>query len=226
MKMLHSVGMAGLMLMGCAAEVGDASWPPTPQDAGEPDSGLEWRGDAGSPAMDDVDDGDSQDPGDADVRVDDGGEDSAAVETWSPGDRPVGEGPFWPGTGRREYVASHFDDTVSWEAGVQGGYHIWVAAQVDRSILDALDEEARREIRHTYTFVHEDGELLASASRTGGFRFHEEQGGWQATGLYAVLQAPRRPSTMNDEYVRYQLEVQLGDEVFQREVWLMSACCD
>ncbi|TXC77901.1 hypothetical protein FRC91_03990 [Bradymonadales bacterium TMQ1] len=226
MNMWHLTGVVGLSLMGCAAGVADAEPAQTPNDAGEMDTAAGDRGDVAIRDVEAFTDGGWEEPRDAE---DGGGEvDGGAdpVEAWAPGDRPIGEGPFWPGTGRREFVASHFDDHVFWEAGVQGGYHIWIAAEVDRHVLDAIDEEARREIRHTYTFIHEDGELLATASRTGGFRLNEDEGTWQARGLYAVLQAPRRPSTMNDEAIRYELEVQWGDEMFRRQVWLLSQCCD
>ena len=145
---------------------------------------------------------------------------------WEIGDAASGTGPFWPGTGRQEFQLVFHGDDVTWERGVQGGHHIWVAVEAEREVLDALDEDSRRDVRHTYRFYHEDGEQLAVASRRGGFRLDEEAGQWRAMGLYAVLTAPRRPSTMDGDLIRYELEMELGTEVFHREVWLVSQCCD
>jgi len=155
-------------------------------------------------------------------------EEDAAVEvSWQSGDPAAGTGPFWPGTGRREFEPLMHGDDVRWERGTQGGHHIWIAAEVERAFIEELEADDLRQIRHTYEFIHEDGELLAKASRTGGFRFNEGAGEWRALGLYAVLEAPRRPSTMNDDLIRYVLQVEMEDgQQFQRELWLVSRCCD
>ena len=217
---------AWLILMGCAIEVADGE-----DGGGNADTGI-------SEDLKDVEEGDSdpeEEPSEGEEEGDredeegdneDEEDEPEEEDLWEPGDPPSGVGPFWPGTGRSQYEALLHGDDIYWEAGIQGGHHIWIAVEVESEFFEGLDDDERRGIRHIYRFIHEDGDLLAMASRTGGFRFDEEAGQWQARGLYAVLQAQRRPSRMDGDLIRYTLEVEVGDESYQREVWLVSQCCD
>lgn len=232
--------VAMLFLLGCGSAPApeEASFPNGEEEVANqeethnqstPDEESDHDGDATS-------DGDSQDPGDGQGESN-GENDGEGDSSEDPGfpepdfvanDPPAGTGPFFPGTGRQNHEPLLQGEDIYWEAGIQGGHHIWVSLQIDGTALQefSLTDEERRQIRHTYRFEHQDGELLAQATRRGGLR-ETDWGDWSATGLYAVLQAPRRPSRMNDDLILYTLEVELPDEtMFTRHLWLYSQCCD
>ena len=217
--------LTGVLIVGCSLGAEDLGTPTL--DTGEPVQDAELDS---TPELQDSDsDSDSDlDPSDVSDTDIDSDSDIPDVEEdpWQLGDPAIGTGPFWPGTGRSDYEELLHGDPITWEQGIQGGHHIWVTTMADPSFIEDLDEDTRREIRQTYRFFHEDGELLAMASRTGGFRFQEETEQWLTLGLYAVLQAPRRPSTMDEEWILYQLEVEVDEQIYQRELWLLSDCCD
>ena len=140
------------------------------------------------------------------------------------GDPPTGTGLITIGTGRLSFQPLMQGDTIRWEMGVQGGHHIWVAVEFDDELIDGIDEDTRRAILHRYRIVHQDGTLLAEATRIGGL---QEWDTWTAIGLYAVLQAQRRPSRMDGDLLQYRVEVEIEDHPpIYREVWLYSECCD
>ena len=216
--------MAWLILMGCAAELANGEDGGGTVDAGISEDLKDVEGD--SDREEDPSQGDEEEEEEEGDNEEEEEDESEEEDLWEPGDSPSGVGPFWPGSGRSQYEALFHGDDIYWEAGVQGGHHIWISAEVEKEFFEDLEEEVRRGIRQTYRFIHEDGDLLAMASRTGGFRFDEDAGEWQARGLYAVLQAQRRPSRMDGDLIRYTLEVEVGEELYQREVWLVSQCCD
>lgn len=221
--------VVGALMVGCATEGADFETGSKADVGGKP----EQVEDAGNTTPPDVA-GEEKDMGEGDVHIEEEqheeeeeNEEHEEQDTWEIGDPASGTGPFWPGTGRRQFEPLVHGDDVRWERGIQGGHHIWISAELERPFSEALEEDERQQIRHTYRFIHEDGELLAQASRTGGFRFNEEFEKWRALGLYAVLEAPRRPSTMDDDLIRYVLDVEMEDgQKFQREIWLVSQCCD
>lgn len=213
--------VTGVLIVGCSLGAEDLGTPTL--DTGEPVQDTELDSTAELPDTDIDSDLDSSGVPDIDP---DSAPPDVEEDPWQLGDPAIGTGPFWPGTGRSDYEELLHGDPITWEQGIQGGHHIWVTTLADPSFIEGLDDDTRREIRQNYRFFHEDGELLAAASRTGGFRFDEEHEQWLALGLYAVLQAPRRPSTMDDEWILYQLEVEIDDQIYQRELWLLSDCCD
>jgi hypothetical protein len=155
----------------------------------------------------------------ADVAFDQGGEPDV-----TPGAPPNGDPELEPGTGRLTHEGRLQADVVRWEAGPQGGHHIWVSAQLDSSWIEELDDEARQQLRTTYTITHVDGTLLARTSRLGAWRLLD--GVWTHVGQYAVLEVRRRPSLMDGEWLELVVEVEHQQGVLFSQVWLVSDCCD
>ena len=138
---------------------------------------------------------------------------------------PVGDSRVRPGVGQQQLETLHQGDTVRWERGPQGGYHVWVGVRVDNTLLSDLDEEERDSTYHRYRLERADGTLLASTQRLGALQ--REGDVWLALGQYAVLEAPVRPTTLDGEALLYRVEVERPSRApVSSQVWVRSACCD
>jgi len=144
---------------------------------------------------------------------------------------PIGGGPdgdpaLRVGTGRDRFDALVHGDSLRWEAGIQGGFHVWVTAQVDAALLDVLDDASRREVRTRFVLTRQDGDVLADVARTGGYR-REEGGAWALLGTFSVLEPGLRPQRLDDEPLHLEAALTLPDGwVLRSAVWGRSACCD
>jgi hypothetical protein len=141
------------------------------------------------------------------------------------GESPDGDARVHPGVGQQQLEGLRQGDTVRWERGPQGGYHVWVGVRVDNTLLSDLDDEERDSTYHRYRLERADGTLLASTQRLGGLR--REGDTWLAIGQYAVLEAPIRPTTLDGEALLYRVEVERPSRApVSSQVWVRSACCD
>ena len=150
--------------------------------------------------------------------------DQGLTPSVEPGAPPAGDLALRIGTGRTGYEPLLQADTIRWEAGPQGGHHIWVSAQVDTSWIEGLDDDARRRLRTAYTITHEDGTLLAQTTRLGAWRLRDDA--WTHVGQYAVLEVRRRPSLMDGEWLHVRVELTNEEQTLGSDVWLVSECCD
>ncbi len=141
-----------------------------------------------------------------------------------PGGPPVGDPELTAGTGRQSFRALSQGDPIRWEAGPQGGHHIWVSARLDPAWIEGLDEDARRGLRTSYTLTHVDGTVLARTMRLGAWRSRDA--GWTHVGQYAVLEVRRRPSLMDGDWLELFVELEHEEDRLESRVWLQSACCD
>lgn len=170
--------------------------------------------DAGADAEPDVE-GDAQTDGDVDM-----------APPLMPGDPPAGDPSLTIGTGQDTFIPLLQTDTVRWEAGPQGGYHIWTGLIAADTLLDDLDDDQRRIVELRFSIHRQDGTLLAATTRLGGLR-PAPSGGWLSLGQYAVLEAPIRPRRLTGERLRYRatLTSPTGRAAW-REVYITSDCCD
>lgn len=150
--------------------------------------------------------------------------DQGLTPSVEPGAPPAGDLALRIGTGRTGYEPLLQADTIRWEAGPQGGHHIWVSAQVDTSWIEGLGDDARRRLRTAYTITHEDGTLLAQTTRLGAWRLRDDA--WTHVGQYAVLEVRRRPSLMDGEWLHVRVELTNEEQTLGSDVWLVSECCD
>jgi hypothetical protein len=129
------------------------------------------------------------------------------------------------GTGRESFVALRHGDRLRWEAGVQGGHHVWVSARLDEGVLSTLDDDARREVATRFVLTRRDGTSLGELTRLGGYVVRD--GGWELFGNFSVLPTGIRPSRLDDEPLHLVVQVTLPTALaLEREVWVRSACCD
>jgi hypothetical protein len=141
-----------------------------------------------------------------------------------PGAPASGDARIEIGAGRDALKVLTQADEVRWEAGPQGGYHIWTALGADPALLAGLTDEQRRLVEHRYTIWRQDGTLLAETTRLGGLR--DVAGRWVGVGQYAVLEAPVRPRRLDGELLRYRVTLTTPAGSAWREVFITSACCD
>jgi hypothetical protein len=147
---------------------------------------------------------------------------------YQPGAKPLGHPKLHIAHGKDRLTLLSQGDVVRWEAGPQGGYHIWTGVAIDDELIASLTDEQRRSVSHRYQLWRADGTLLASASRQGGLRRDEAApGAWHAIGQYAVLEAPVRPRRLDAELLRYRVEVTipLGLTLWS-STYITSQCCD
>lgn len=128
------------------------------------------------------------------------------------------------GTGRETFVELRQGDPLRWEAGVQGGHHVWVSARLDGPSLDAWSEDERREVSTRFELTRRDGTPLGELTRLGGYR--SVDGAWELVGNFSVLPTGIRPSRLDDEPLLLVVRVELPDRVLERRVWVRSECCD
>lgn len=151
-----------------------------------------------------------------------------AQPDYQPGAKPLGHPKLHIAHGKDRLTLLSQGDVVRWEAGPQGGYHIWTGVAIDDELIASLTDEQRRSVSHRYQLWRADGTLLASASRQGGLRRDDaDPGAWHAIGQYAVLEAPVRPRRLDAELLRYRVEVTipLGLTLWS-STYITSQCCD
>lgn len=144
-----------------------------------------------------------------------------------PGDPSWGDDGIWMGTGKEDLEHVVQGSLTYWEAGPQGGYHIWVGCELGDDLIGHLSDEELAVLPILYRIWLHDGTLLASTQRLGGLlRGVDER--QVSVGQYAVLEAPIRPRRMDGEQLFYRVDVSLPDEQQPRTrtVWLTSQCCD
>lgn len=158
---------------------------------------------------------------------------AASSGPWGDGVEQVPGGSSWGddaigiGTGKDDLEDVVQGSLSSWEAGPQGGYHIWVGCALDDDLIDHLTEEQLAVLPILYRIWLHDGTLLASTQRLGGLsRGADER--QVSVGQYAVLEAPIRPRRMDGEQLFYRVDISLPNEQQPRSrtVWLTSQCCD
>ncbi len=140
------------------------------------------------------------------------------------GEEATGDPALGVGTGRDTYLSLRHGDTVRWEAGVQGGHHIWVSARIDGGPF--AEEQLRRDVHTHFVLKRRDGSTLGEVTRVG--RYFPADGGWELVGSFSVLTAGLRPSRLDGEPLQLSVAVTLpeGDTELHREVWVRSQCCD
>jgi hypothetical protein len=203
----------------------DMAAPDSPRD----DSAHDLPRDLAELVQDAAQDIDMQEDMALDVDRDADAEPDAAPDmapTIMPGDPPAGDPSLTIGTGQDTFIPLLQTDTVRWEAGPQGGYHIWTALIIADTLLDDLDDNQRRLVELRFSLHRLDNTLLASTTRLGGLRA-APSGGWLSMGQYAVLEAPIRPRRLTGERLRYRatLTSPTGRTAW-REVYITSDCCD
>ena len=146
----------------------------------------------------------------------------APVGAEADGDRDLGVG-----TGRDAFVALRHGDPLRWEAGIQGGHHVWVSARLTDDVLTDRSDAERREVTTRFTLTRRDGSLLGELTRRGGYR--SVGGAWELVGNFSVLPPGIRPSRLDDEALHLTVSVTVsgaGSPDLVREVWARSECCD
>ncbi|TVR04298.1 MAG: hypothetical protein EA398_02605 [Deltaproteobacteria bacterium] len=129
------------------------------------------------------------------------------------------------GTGRTGWEPLLQRQPLRWERGTQGGFHVWLTLRVDHAVLDALDDDARAGLSTAFTVTGDDGTLLASAGRTGGYRRTAE--GWELVGTFAILRSSAHPSNLSGRFLDVEAALSLPDDDTRRStVTVLSACCD
>ena len=179
-------------------------------DQASPDADMRQAADAASP--------DQAADQQADLRPDD-----------SPGQPAWGDAALELGHGRDALIPIKQRDVVRWEAGPQGGYHIWTGVAIAHRHIEALSVEQRRQVWQRYWIWRQDGTLLAQTARQGGLRPDDAQAprAWSSVGQYAVLEAPVRPRRLDGELLRYRAEITTPAGVaLWREALITSQCCD
>lgn len=149
------------------------------------------------------------------------------AESYSPGGSPWGDMFINVGSGGQTLELLQQGDIVFWEAGPQGGYHMWVGSVMDEVFLASLSESDRDEVLIRYRIWRQDGTLLAMTQRLGGLQ-QDQYGNWLSVGQYAVLEAPIRPRRLDGEQLLYQVDVTLPQDAnsYYSAVWITSQCCD
>lgn len=151
-------------------------------------------------------------------------------QAYQPGAPSWGDDAIWIGSGKDQLEFLLQGSVMRWEAGPQGGYHLWVGASVGAGLLGALSDEERRQARVVYSVWREDGTLLATTQRLGAWNPSHDATAprWVNFGQYAVLEAPIRPRRMDGEQLLYQIALtpQPGLPTRHRAVWITSLCCD
>lgn len=142
-----------------------------------------------------------------------------------PGAPPTGDASLVPAAGRDGDRSLLQGDPVSWESGVQGGHHIWVAARLEDLVLAGLSDAVRRDVRTRFQLTRADGEELGDLVRIGGYRARD--GAWDLWGNFMVLRPGLRPRRLDDEALRLDVSVEIPDgPTLRRTVWVVSRCCD
>ncbi|TVR03472.1 MAG: hypothetical protein EA398_04940 [Deltaproteobacteria bacterium] len=143
---------------------------------------------------------------------------------------PIGEGPdgddgLEVGTGRSGFETLRHGDPLRWEAGIQGGHHVWVSARLAAGLVENLDDDTRREIRTRLVLTRASGDVLGDLVRLGGYR--ETDDGWDQWGNFVILRPGIRPGRLDDEPLRLDATVEVpGHGTLESVVWVRSACCD
>jgi len=144
---------------------------------------------------------------------------------WEEGTPPDGSPEIRPGLGRDMFSPVRQGDIARWEIGFQGGYHLWVALQIDSALFDGLSPSQISGVKHHYR-VQTSSRVLAAMNTVGGFvknqNGHEFYGGWAVFAPFDL-----DPFSMDGELLFYRVEIELpGGESFESTVWLKSECCD
>jgi len=143
------------------------------------------------------------------------------------GSEADGDAALGIGTGRAMFVPLLHGDPLRWEAGVQGGHHVWVSARLEAGVAFPRENQ-RREVSTRFLLTRRGGSSLGDLTRFGGYRANA--GGWELLGNFSVLPRGIRPGGLDDEPLLLSVEVSLSEEgsgpLLRRDVWVRSACCD
>lgn len=129
-----------------------------------------------------------------------------------------------PGTGIDTFVPVTEGATLRWEAGPQGGYHVFGGARVALESLDGLSEGARSEVIHEYILETEEGAIVARTVRSGRFTRAEE--GYLSRGILLVLEPGLSPYRVAESPLVYSVRVELPSETLASSLRVQTACCD
>lgn len=224
-RIIFSVVIIALMVGCTAAEAPGGNQEPE-LDAG-PEDILEANGDE--------EDGSSQDSGQGDVANDvgdiDDGDDAGGEEErlYQAGDRPEGSEHLWVGTwgdwGSGDYQALYQGDLLTWEQGMQGGFHIWGGFRAEGTPFASLSDQAVEAIFHDYSLYDQAGELVATTNRFGFV--DKVEGGLESGPFTVILRRTMNPNEALDGPFELVLTLTLesGDE-FESRVWIYLECCE
>ena len=116
-------------------------------------------------------------------------------------------------------------DTLTWEQGMQGGFHIWSGFRADGPDFDDLSSQDLDEIEQSYDLYHVDGERVAHTNRYGFAT--ELDDGIEAGPFMVILRRSTDPNDTTDDLHQLVLSVELPDgQEFESKVWIYLDCCD
>ena len=176
-------------------------------------------------AFDDADVEPDVDPG---SDTDGGGDEQLYVE----GDPPQGmEGLEILGASEQDEEMKPLaqGDVLTWEQGLQGGFHIWGSFRATGGVFedwsDATDEELDSIIQH-YEVLDDKGELVATTNRTG-FVNTIDGGIASSTRFTVILRRSMIPQdTVDDGPFEFVSRVEMPDnESYESRVWIYFDCC-
>jgi hypothetical protein len=116
-------------------------------------------------------------------------------------------------------------DLLRWEAGPQGGFHVFGAVRIAAEVLAPLSEDDRADVLHTHTLTSGEETLVARTVRAG--RFLEAQGGYEARSVLLVLEPGLSPYRISRRPLLYTVRVEVPSAgVIASSVVVRTACCD
>ena len=194
-----------------------------------------------SDAGDDVDDTASGDPGDtdpapdADANDDAGNNDDANDDagnnddepSYTAGDPPSGsDSLLLTGADLEEETPDVLQQgmTLTWEQGLQGGFHIWGGFEATGDPFLELDDDDLDDVSHAYDVYDTDGDLVATTNRIG---FVEEtDDGIEAGGFTVILRRSIDPEETTDDVYQFVVTVELPDNsTYESAIWTYFDCC-
>ena len=114
-------------------------------------------------------------------------------------------------------------DTLTWEQGMQGGFHVWGAFELQTSLIEDLSTDDLDDLVQEYQIYDTEGELIATTNRQG---FADVDGDTLSSGPFTViLRRSLNPNdTLDDPYL-FELTVTIDSQIYEKSSWITFDCC-